>query len=149
MKKKNLEDIDKEGRTALHCAVEFRDMIFVEALWKAGAIIEAQRRLHGDTRLALACRHDKEDVAEFLIGQGARIEGACGLSATVVRTASTINKIFRATGGCSISKVEPKFEPKPVPEPFIADCEETATPLMHAKHLWKLQNHEAFDSKGY
>ena len=79
-----LEDVDAEGRTALHCAVQIQDVRFVEALVKAGAKLEAQSRLHGDTPLALACRHNKEQIAEYLLDKHARVEVAPSGPNTVV-----------------------------------------------------------------
>ena len=68
--------------------------------------------------LAFACRHGKEEVTEYLLGQIARIEGAYGPPVTVVHTPSTRRRIFGTLGGASTAKVEPTVKPNPEPEPY-------------------------------
>ena len=122
-----LEDVDAEGRTALHCAIEFQDLQFVSVLLEAGANVEAQSRLHGDTPLALACRHGKEEIAEYLLDKHARVEGAYGLPINVVQSPSP-EQLLEEVGGASASNVEPLVES----EAFAVEREERATPLMLA-----------------
>ena len=137
MKKVELEDIDEHGRTALHCAVELRDVKFVETLLKAGADCEARRRFHGDTPLTFACRHGKDQVAKFLISFGANVNGAYGHP--VVDKTSPGQRLLKGFRRASTSKAEPAVEP----EPFNAEQEDMATPLLLAA---KLGNHEIVDN---